>query len=33
MGYVILPVGVPAGMTPEEALDDNEKYKVVWQIP
>jgi predicted helicase len=32
MGYVILPVGVPAGMTPEEALDDNEKYKVVWQI-
>ena len=32
MGYVILPVGVPAGMEPEEALDDNEKYKVVWQI-
>jgi predicted helicase len=32
MGYVILPVGVPAGMEPEQALDDNEKYKVVWQI-
>lgn len=32
MGYVILPIGVPAGVTPEEALNDNEKYKVVWQI-
>ncbi len=32
LGYVILPVGVPAGKTPEEALKDNEKYKVVWQI-
>ncbi|MBF0335223.1 MAG: DEAD/DEAH box helicase [Alphaproteobacteria bacterium] len=32
LGYVILPVGVPAGMTPEEALNDNERYRVVWQI-
>ena len=32
MGYVILPVAVPAGKAPEEALDDNEKYRVVWQI-
>ena len=32
MGYVILPVGVPAGMPPEQALNDNEKYRVVWQI-
>lgn len=32
MGYVILPVGVPAGVAPEEALKDNERYKVVWQI-
>lgn len=32
MGYVILPIGVPAGLTPEEALADNERYKVVWQI-
>jgi len=32
MGYVILPVGVPAGIEPEAALDDNEKYRVVWQI-
>jgi len=32
MGYVILPVGVPAGVAPEDALNDNERYKVVWQI-
>ena len=32
MGYVILPVGVPAGVEPETALDDNEKYRVVWQV-
>ena len=32
MGYVILPIGVPAGVPAEEALNDNEKYKVVWQI-
>jgi predicted helicase len=32
MGYVILPVGVPAGVSPEQALNDNERYKVVWQI-
>jgi predicted helicase len=32
LGYVILPIGVPAGVTPEQALDDNERYKVVWQI-
>lgn len=32
MGYVILPIGVPAGVPPEQALNDNEKYKVVWQI-
>lgn len=32
MGYVILPVAVPAGVAPEEALNDNERYAVVWQI-
>jgi predicted helicase len=32
MGYVILPIGVPAGVKPEDALSDNERYKVVWQI-
>lgn len=32
MGYVILPIGVPTGLTPEEALNDNDRYRVVWQI-
>lgn len=32
MGYVILPIGLPAGIPAEEALNNNEKYKVVWQI-
>lgn len=32
MGYVILPVGVPAGVEPDTALNDNERYRVVWQI-
>ncbi|MBR0684174.1 DEAD/DEAH box helicase [Roseomonas eburnea] len=32
LGYVILPIGVPSGLTPEEALNDNERYRVVWQI-
>ncbi len=31
-GYIILPVGIPADVSPEEALRDNEKYKVVWQV-
>ena len=31
-GYVILPIGIPAGMTPEEALADHARYKVVWQV-
>tara|TARA_R110000850_G_scaffold189247_4_gene314990 strand:+ start:10789 stop:15720 length:4932 start_codon:yes stop_codon:yes gene_type:complete len=31
-GYIILPVGVPSDVSPEVALQDNEKYKVVWQV-
>ncbi|WP_413612911.1 DEAD/DEAH box helicase [Bdellovibrio sp. HCB-110] len=31
-GYVILPIGIPAGVPPEEALKDNKKYEVVWQV-
>jgi len=31
-GYVILPIGIPAGIPPEEALKDNKKYEVVWQV-
>ena len=32
MVYVVLPVVIPAGKTPEEALNDNQTYKVVWQV-
>lgn len=32
LGYVILPVVIPAGVEPEEALNNNETYKVVWQV-
>lgn len=31
-GYVVLPVVIPAGMTPSEALNDNKVYKVVWEV-
>ena len=31
-GYIIIPVIVPAGVKPEEALNDNERFKVVWTI-
>ena len=31
-GYVILPVAIPAGITPNEALDNNDTFKVVWQV-
>ena len=31
-GYVILPIGIPADKTPEQALADNKKYQVVWQV-
>lgn len=32
LGYVVLPVVIPAGVAPNEALDNNEVYKVVWQV-
>jgi predicted helicase len=32
LGYIILPVVIPAGVSPEEALRDNERFKVVWQV-
>lgn len=32
LGYVILPVGVPSGLTPNEALNNNDNYRVVWEI-
>ena len=31
-GYVILPVVIPSNMAPEDALNDNKTYKVVWQV-
>jgi predicted helicase len=31
-GYVILPIGIPSGVTPEEALSDNKRYAAVWQV-
>lgn len=31
-GYVVLPVVIPAGMKAHEALNDNQTYKVVWQV-
>ena len=32
IGYVVIPVTIAPGVTPERALDNNEKYSVVWQI-
>lgn len=31
-GYIIIPVIVPEGTTPEEALNDNKTFSVVWDI-
>lgn len=31
-GYIILPIVIPAGMTAEQALDDNETFAVVWEV-
>ncbi|HHR7936660.1 TPA: type ISP restriction/modification enzyme [Staphylococcus aureus] len=31
-GYIILPVVIPTGETPETVLDNNKNYEVVWQI-
>ncbi|MEU5552842.1 DEAD/DEAH box helicase [Micromonospora sp. NPDC047793] len=31
-GYIILPVAIPAGLAPEKALADNQRFKTVWQV-
>ena len=31
-GYIIIPVIVPSDVTPEQALNDNERFRVVWTI-
>lgn len=32
LGYVILPIAVAPGVSAEKALNDNDRYQVVWQI-
>ena len=32
LGYVILPVVIPAGMDAESFLNQNKRFKVIWQI-
>lgn len=31
-GYIIIPVVIPAGISPEEALNKNERFAVVWSV-
>ena len=31
-GYIILPIAIPSGMSTSEALKDNQRYRVVWQV-
>lgn len=31
-GYIILPIVIPAGESPEIILDNNKSYNVVWQV-
>jgi predicted helicase len=31
-GYIIIPVMVPSDVDAEKALDDNDRYKVVWSV-
>lgn len=31
-GYIIIPIIVPENVKPEDALNDNERFKVVWTI-
>lgn len=31
-GYVILPIAIPGGVEPDEALNNNDKYRIVWQV-
>ena len=32
LGYVVLPVVIPSGTSPEHYLDDNDRWKSVWQM-
>ena len=31
-GYVVLPVAIPDGVDPADALDDNERFSTVWSV-
>ena len=31
-GYIIIPILVPSSIKPEEALNDNKRYEVVWTV-
>jgi len=31
-GYIIIPVIIPSNIDPSQALDDNERFKVVWSV-
>lgn len=31
-GYIIIPVVIPSGVTPEDALDQNDRFAVVWDV-
>ena len=31
-GSIILPVGIPTGQSPEQALKDSKRYKVIWSV-
>lgn len=31
-GYIIIPVVVPSKMSPEQALEDSDRFKVVWTV-
>lgn len=31
-GYIIIPIVIPSDIDPARALDDNERYKVVWSV-
>ncbi|SDH28753.1 DEAD/DEAH box helicase [Mucilaginibacter gossypii] len=31
-GYIIIPIVIPSDIEPDKALDDNDRYKVVWTV-
>lgn len=31
-GYIIIPIMIPAGVEPEDALEDNKRYAVIWTV-